>query len=260
MAVLVGTSGFDYPHWRGLFYPKELKPGDRLAFYGSRFRTLELNVTFYRMPSAAAFRGWAARVDDLDHPSDGGATDAQAGPFLFAVKASRYLTHVKRLKDPKDSVEYLVERASLLGPHLGPYLLQLPPDMEIELERLDETLRAFGRARVAVEPRHKSWFVPEFADLLKERGAALCLADRRGPIAPIWRTADWTYVRFHGSWGGRGSKGFPGYSDSALRAWSERLHETFGAAPDGFAYFNNDARAAAPDDAERFEALLARSR
>ena len=165
MAILVGTSGFDYKDWRGPFYPRFIKPGDRLAFYAEHFATVELNVTFYRMPAASAFRGWRDAVPD---------------GFVFAVKASRYLTHIKRLADPQGSVEYLMERASILGDRLGPILLQLPPSLEIDLERLDRTLEAFGdRVRVAVEPRHKSWFVPELCDVLRAHDAAFVLADRR---------------------------------------------------------------------------------
>ena len=115
MPLLVGTSGFDYRDWRGPFYPRFIKPGDRLAFYAEHFDTVELNVTFYRMPAASAFRGWRDAVPD---------------GFVFAVKASRYLTHIKRLEDPQPSVEYLMDRASILGDRLGPVLLQLPPSLE----------------------------------------------------------------------------------------------------------------------------------
>jgi uncharacterized protein YecE (DUF72 family) len=138
MALLVGTSGFDYKDWRGPFYPRFLRPSERLAFYAEHFQTVELNVTFYRMPAADAFRGWRDAVPD---------------DFVFAVKASRYLTHILRLNEPQRSVDYLMERASLLEDRLGPILVQLPPSMAIDLDRLDATLRAFGgRARVAFEP------------------------------------------------------------------------------------------------------------
>src|SRR4029453_14992059 len=129
MALLVGTSGFDYKDWRGPFYPRFLKSRDRLAFYAEHFATVELNVTFYRMPKADAFRGWRDAVPD---------------DFRFAVKASRYLTHTLRLLDPEPAGEYLMERASLLGDRLGVVLLQLPPTLEYEPERLARTLRAFG--------------------------------------------------------------------------------------------------------------------
>jgi uncharacterized protein YecE (DUF72 family) len=193
-----------------------------------------LNVTFYRMPAAATFRSWAARVPD---------------DFLFAVKASRYLTHVLRLREPREPVAFLMERASELGSHLGPILLQLPPDMPADLPRLGATLEAFpSTVRVAVEPRHDSWFTEELRSLLMTRNAALCLADRRGPLTPQWRTADWTYLRFHG---GR-ARPRPCYSDRALDAWARRLHEDGGAGTQGFAYFNNDHHGCALRDAATF--------
>jgi uncharacterized protein YecE (DUF72 family) len=258
MPMAIGTSGFDYPHWRGLFYPPAVRGSDRLAWYARHLGAVELNVTFYRMPAESAFRYWE---------------EAAPEGFVFAVKASRYLTHVKRLLDPEQPVRYLMERAGLLGPHLGPILLQLPPDMPIELDRLAGTLAAFERMsrepaegpggrepaasptpasiRVAVEVRHESWFTPDLEALLRQHGAALCLADRRGPQTPIWRTADWTYVRFHE---GRGD--WPGYSDSELEAWAGLLLDVWGADPDGYAFFNNDARCCAVDDARRFARLL----
>ena len=191
------------------------------------------------MPSSETFRSWAGRVPD---------------GFLFAVKASRYLTHVRRLQEPGDPVAYLMERASELGPHLGPVLLQLPPDMPIDLPRLDATLQAFPQGtRVAVEPRHSSWFNDELRAMLTMHNAALCLADRRGPLTPQWQTADWTYLRFHG---GRASPR-PCYTERALDAWATRLRESAGTAPDAFAYFNNDHQCCALRDAAWFARSLA---
>jgi uncharacterized protein YecE (DUF72 family) len=239
VALLVGTSGFDYKDWRGTFYPRFIRSTDRLAFYAEHFDTVELNVTFYRMPAASAFRGWR---------------DAVPEGFVFAVKASRYLTHVRRLVDPEGPVEYLMERAGELGDRLGPILLQLPPSLEIDLERLERTLDAFGRdVRVAVEPRHKSWFVPGVCDVLRRHDAAFVLADRHGPITPLWSTAEWAYLRMHqGSATPR-----PCYGDRALRSWVDRLAELpGGAGRSGFVYFNNDHRACAVKNAAEFEELL----
>lgn len=238
MPVRIGTSGFLYDHWRKRFYPPSAR-GSELEHYANYFRTVELNVTFYRMPSRQTFRSWANRVPD---------------GFLFAVKASRYLTHVRRLREPDDPVAYLMERVAELGAHLGPILLQLPPDMPVDLSRLDTALGAFPPgARVAVEPRHPSWFNDELRSLLSTYGAALCLADRRGPLTPQWRTADWTYMRFHG---GRASPG-PCYGARALEVWAKRLHEIAGTAPDAFAYFNNDHQGCALRDAAWFGRFLA---
>jgi len=236
MAILVGTSGFDYKDWRVAFYPRSIKAGDRLAFYAEHFDTVELNVTFYRMPAASAFRGWRDAVPD---------------GFVFAVKASRYLTHIKRLVDPRPSVEYLMERSQELGDRLGPILLQLPPTLELDLDRLERTLESFGRdVRVALEPRHKSWFVPDLFDVLGRHGAAFVVVDRRSrPITPLWFPASWTYLRLHE---GRAAPR-PCYGRSALRSWVARL----AGVDDGYVYFNNDHRACAVANAMTFERMLA---
>jgi uncharacterized protein YecE (DUF72 family) len=224
--------------WRGPFYPRFIRSSERLAFYAEHFDTVELNVTFYRMPAASAFRGWRDAVPD---------------GFTFAVKASRYLTHIKRLEDAQASVDYLMERASILGDRLGPILLQLPPSLELDLERLDRTLEAFGdRTRVAVEPRHKSWFVPALCEVLKAHDAAFVVADLRGPITPLWAVGAWFYLRMHqGSATPR-----PCYGDRALQSWVDRLASLPGDPRDGYVYFNNDHRACAVANARTFEQML----
>ena len=237
MAIRIGTSGFIYEHWRRRFYPPSAR-GSELERYARTFDTVELNVTFYRMPPSATFRSWAARVPD---------------GFLFAVKASRYLTHVRRLQAPRSSVDLLVDRASELGSHLGPVLIQLPPDLEIDMKALEMTLDAFPQGlRLAVEPRHSSWFTYDLRQSLTDRGVALCLADRGGPITPTWRTADWTYLRFHA---GRGSPR-PCYEGHELEAWAERLEAAWGRAATGFVYFNNDWSGCALRDASVFANVL----
>jgi uncharacterized protein YecE (DUF72 family) len=241
VAVLVGTSGFAYLHWNRAFYPEGLPADERLAWYARSFRTVELNVSFYRTPPASTFAKWRDEV-----PAD----------FRFAVKASRYLTHVLRLRHPREPVEYLMERVVMLGRKLGPVLIQLPPDLPIELDRLDETLAAFGPGvALAVEPRHASWFVPELRDLLQRRRAAFCIADRRGPISPIWQTTSWLYVRLHE---GRASPRSC-YGRAALAAWARRIVELAGSDAPGYAFFNNDARACAIRNARTFERALARA-
>ncbi len=238
-AFRIGTSGFIYEHWRGRYY----EPADRgreLERYAADFDTVELNVTFYRMPARATFASWATRVP--------------AG-FLFAVKASRYLTHTLRLRDPRPAVDLLLERASALGSHLGPILVQLPPDMACDLAALDQTLAAFPPGfRVAVEPRHDSWFTDDLRALLAGRGAALCLADRQGPITPAWWTADWSYLRFHG-----GTAQPPScYAPAALERWAALVASDACRTGPGFAYFNNDAHGCALRDAAVFGRLLER--
>jgi uncharacterized protein YecE (DUF72 family) len=238
MTFRIGTSGFIYDHWRDRFYPSSAR-GSELELYARTFDTVELNVTFYRMPPSSTFRSWATRVPD---------------DFVFAVKASRYLTHVRRLKQPRDSVALLVDRSRELGSHLGPILIQLPPDLELDLAALEETLDAFPRElRLAVEPRHASWFVEDLRGLLTARNVALCVADRNGPITPVWRTADWSYVRFHA---GRGQPRSC-YTAQELAAWAERLEAGWGRHAPGYVFFNNDGHGCALRDASVYARALA---
>jgi uncharacterized protein YecE (DUF72 family) len=233
-AVMIGTSGWQYRDWRGSFYPEDLPTSRWLESYAERFATVEANGTFYRLPRKETFADWRKRTPP---------------GFEVAMKASRFLTHVRRLRDPVPAVETMLERAEALGDKLGPVLVQLPPNMQCDLSRLDEALAAFPRSvRVAVEFRHESWFVDETADLLRRHGAATCLADRRGPLAPQWRTAEWGYVRFHE---GRAHPS-PRYGSTALRSWAERISEQFGSGRTVYAYFNNDAHACAPANALEF--------
>lgn len=242
--LLIGTSGWQYRHWRGRFYPAGLPTARWLEHYAGCFPTVEVDSTFYRLPRAETCADWAARVP---------------GGFRFAVKASRYLTHVRRLREPQDPVARLLGVVQHLGPKLGPVLVQLPPDMPLALDRLDATLGSFpDGVRVAVEPRHPSWFVAETAALLRSHRAALCLADRGSrPVTPIWRTADWVYLRFH--FGRAGTDTRPTYGRTALASWLTRLVDGWGPDVDGYVYFNNDTGGAAVADAGRFTRLARRS-
>lgn len=242
MPIWIGTSGWQYRHWRGGLYPSGLAQTRWFDRYVEEFDTVELNVTFYRQPRPEVFEGWARRAPDK---------------FLFAVKASRFLTHILRLRTPKDSVDMLLEGARRLGPHLGPVLLQLPPDMTVEIDRLEEALSAFpDDVRVAVEPRHRSWFAEPVLEVLRRHGAALCWADRRRPLnrtTTEWATADWGYVRFHnGTASPRGC-----YSERVLGNWLERITNAWRPEQDVFAYWNNDFRGCAPRDAGTFARLAA---
>jgi uncharacterized protein YecE (DUF72 family) len=241
MPLFIGTSGWQYRHWRNTFYPRGVGQRDWLEFYTERFATVESNAAFYRLPEASTFAAWAERT-----PSD----------FVMAVKASRYLTHILRLREPERSVAPIVDRARELGDKRGPILLQLPPTMKIELDRLRETLDAFPHGwRIAVEFRHESWFTDAVRRTLEDRRVALCLADRHGPITPIWRTADWTYLRFHS---GR-SRPLPCYGHQALATWVKRLADNWSPDEDAYAYFNNDPRACALRDAIVFARLAHRA-
>lgn len=234
VTVFIGTSGWHYPHWRPRFYPAILGTPKWLGFYSERFATVEVNNAFYRLPEKMTFAKWREET-----PED----------FLVAVKVSRYITHVLRLRDSGEPVSRLIERASALGSRLGPVLLQLPPNLRCDPEGLDQTLSAFGgTTRVAVEARHASWFDDEVREILECHGAALCLADG-GPVdVPHWRTTDWSYVRFHQG------KGRPPscYTRSALDKWATELAAMWKRSEDVFCYFNNDTNGCALRDARWF--------
>ena len=240
MSVLVGTSGWQYRDWRGTFYPPDVPQRRWLEHYARQFATVENNGTFYRLPPRETFAGWRDRVG--------------AG-FVMTIKASRYLTHVRRLRDPAEPVRRLLDAAAGLGDRLGPVLLQLPPDLRAAPRLLDECLGQFPPGiRVAVEPRHESWWSAEVRDVLAARNAALCWADRTGTaVTPAWRTADWGYLRFH-----QGDDGddWPRYRAATLRAWADRIAATWAEGLDVYVYFNNDQRGAAPRDVVGFAAAV----
>jgi len=230
MPLIVGTSGWQYRDWRGVVYPPGLPQRAWLEHFAGQFPAVEVNNAFYRLPERAVFERWR---------------DQTPPGFTLTVKVSRYLTHIKRLRDPKEPVARLTGRAEGLGDRLGPYLLQLPPNLRADPELLDACLAAFPRrARIAVEPRHASWWTDEVRQVLTQREAALCWADRLGrPITPLWRTAGWGYVRLHQ---GTASPP-PSYGRAALGTWLERIADCWpgGVRSDVFVFFNNDPGGAA---------------
>jgi uncharacterized protein YecE (DUF72 family) len=255
MRVLVGTSGWQYRDWRGVLYPPGVAQRRWLEHYSSQYATVENNGSFYRLPSPQTFGDWRARTP---------------GDFLMAVKASRYLTHVRRLQDPVEPVGRLLGAAAGLGDRLGPVLLQLPPTLQADPEALDGCLGAFAdwhaddqaisgtrvtsgkRVRVAVEFRHESWWTEPVRDLLARRGAAACWADRLGrPTGPLWRTADWGYLRLHEG----AAQPHPRYGERALHSWVRRIAEAWPGGGEVFVYFNNDPGGAAVYDAATFASL-----
>jgi uncharacterized protein YecE (DUF72 family) len=241
MTVRIGTSGWQYRDWRGTFYPPGVAQARWLETYADGFATVESNNAFYRLPERHVFEAWAERTPD---------------DFMMAVKMSRFLTHVRRLRDPAEPVQRFLNRTAGLGNKLGPVLIQLPPQFRADHDRLAATLARFPpEVRVAVEFRHRSWFTDETRTLLERHGAALCLADRRGVLTPLWRTAKWTYLRFHE---GRAAPR-PCYGRTSLRSWVERLRDGWGQDAEAWVYFNNDPRGCAPRDAARFGRLAARA-
>jgi uncharacterized protein YecE (DUF72 family) len=238
--VLIGTSGWQYAHWKRVFYPAGLPQRVWLEHHAALFRTVEVNNAFYRLPERRVFEAWAVRT-----PPD----------YVITVKASRYLTHMKRLKDPVEPVHRLMDRVAGLGDKLGAVLVQLPPDLKAEPGRLDETLEHFPRGtRVAVEPRHESWWSLDVEAVLRDRGAALVWADRSSrTVAPLWRTAGWGYLRLHS---GGGSPSIWPYDEAVLRSWADRICDAFSDAEDVYVYTNNDPEAAALRDAVTLGRLL----
>ncbi len=199
MRVLCGTSGYSYPAWKGSFYPADLPNQRMLAFYAGRLPTVEVNNTFYRMPTAKTFSAWRAQVGDA---------------FRFAVKAPQRITHRERLVGSAESVAFLFREAAELGTRLGPVLFQLPPQLRKDVPRLAaflELLPAGGRA--AFEFRHASWFGDDVFTALHARNAALCVAEAEALETPLVATADWGYLRLRR----------PEYSEPALAAWAERI-------------------------------------
>jgi uncharacterized protein YecE (DUF72 family) len=236
--IRVGCSGWSYEHWRGRLYPERGSTAGWLERYAEVFDTVEVNASFYRLPTRAAVERWA------------GATPEG---FCFAVKASRYLTHVRRLRDLPDGIRRLEERIEplLSSGKLGPTLWQLPATFRRDDERLEAALASLPPGRHAFEFRHPSWFVDATYDRLRARGAALVVADRAPAEPTPWiETASWTYLRFH-----RGRRRNGGYSRAQLEAWAERIAATPG---DVYAYFNNDWEGLAVEDALALLSLLGR--
>jgi len=227
MNLYVGTSGYSYKEWKGTFYPDDLSDKQMLHFYGERFRSVEINNTFYRMPKASVLEAWATQV-----PAD----------FKFVLKASQQITHKQRLKDAGDSVSYLLEVARALKERLGPLLFQLPPFLRKDAPRLREFLALLPPdRRAAFEFRHQSWFDDEVLGLLRDHRAALCIAEAENDLEiPFSSTADWGYLRLRR----------PDYGDAELKAWVERVRQQDW--KDTFIFFKHEEEGKGPQMAKRF--------
>jgi uncharacterized protein YecE (DUF72 family) len=240
LVLYIGTSGWQYRDWRAGLYPAKLPQRLWLEHFADRFAVVEINNAFYRLPERETFRQWRERTPD---------------DFVFAVKMSRYLTHIKRLKEPAEPVARFLGRAEALGGKLGPVLLQLPPNLKADLSALDETLSLFpASVRVAVEPRHETWFTAETRALLERHRAALCWADRKGrPVTPLWRTTDFGYLRMHEGRAGP----WPRYGRASLRSWLDRIDRELTGLPT-YVFFNNDPGGAAVIDAAAMAGMARR--
>jgi uncharacterized protein YecE (DUF72 family) len=234
----IGTSGWSYKHWRDVFYPPEVNSTRWLPFYMEHFKTVEINNTFYHLPTEKAFRAWK---------------ETAPGDFTYALKASRFITHVKRLKDAKEPVELFLSRARILKENLGPVLFQLPPRWGLNIERLREFLRFLpGNLRFVFEFRDRSWFTDEVFTLLRKKDIALCIYSMPDFTSPVELTAPFTYIRFHGTgtlYGGR-------YTPVELKKWAATIKGFSKKGLDVYAYFNNDALGNAVFNAKELEELL----
>jgi uncharacterized protein YecE (DUF72 family) len=230
MNLYVGTSGYSYKEWKGTFYPEDLPDKQMLRYYGERFRSVEINNTFYRMPKTSVLEAWAGEV-----PAD----------FKFVLKAPQQITHKQRLKDSGDSISYLLDVAGALKERLGPLLFQLPPYFRKDASRLREFLDLLPPdGRAAFEFRHQSWFDEEVFGLLRDHQAVLCIAEAENDLEiPFVSTADWGYLRLRR----------PDYGDLELKAWSERVREQNW--QDTFIFFKHEEEGKGPAMAKRFMEL-----
>jgi uncharacterized protein YecE (DUF72 family) len=233
--IWIGTSGWQYRHWKGAFYPDKLPQRQWLGYYCTRFPVVEVNNSFYRLPDESSIDRWRG--------------ESPAG-FVFVLKASRYITHIRRLRAAAESVALLWTRATRLKEKLGPILFQLPPNFRADQALLADFLAVLpNEARAAFEFRDDSWRREAILELLDRAGAAWVLADRPGARVAQIVTGGWSYIRFH-----QGRPMHPGYTREKLRAWADRVVEL--RATDTYAFFNNDGQAAAPFDAETLASLL----
>jgi len=230
MRLHVGTSGYNFPEWKGTFYPEKIKPANMLAYYAGRLSTVEINYTFYRMPNAKTVSGWSQAVPDR---------------FTFVLKTPQRITHIARLKDIDDSLRYFTEIVRPLGPKLGPILVQLPPNFKQDLARLKNFLTRFpADLRCAFEFRNATWFTDETYAALRAANAALCVADTDDGHTPLEATADFGYFRLRDE----------GYQPADLETWAGRV-QTLGAGwGDAFVFFKHEESGEGPKLAEQFAA------
>jgi uncharacterized protein YecE (DUF72 family) len=233
MRTFVGTSGYNYPEWKGAFYPPRLAPAKMLPYYAGQFSAVEINYTFYRMPSAKTVAGWV---------------EATPPDFTFVLKASRRITHEARLRDVAEPLRHFCDTARGLGDKLGPLLFQLPPHFRKDASRLGDVLgQVPPDLRCAFEFRHESWFADDVYERLRSRNAALCIVDHEDGSTPEVATADWGYLRLRAVQ----------YEDAALARWTGTLRDTGAAWRDAFVFFKHEEGATGPALARRFLALLA---
>jgi uncharacterized protein YecE (DUF72 family) len=232
MRVRVGTSGYNYPEWKGSFYPKDMKPAGMLPYYAEHFSTVEINATFYRMPTPAAVEGWAKAVPEA---------------FTFVLKAPQRITHFARLRNVDEAVRLFCDTARLLRARLGPLFFQLPPNFKKDVSRLGDLLVQLPPdIQAAFEFRHASWFDDDVYQRLRSRNAALCIADTEEGSTPSVATANWGYLRLRAV----------EYTDAQLAKWGATVRRIGSGWRDTFIFFKHEDQGTGPALAKRFEALL----
>jgi uncharacterized protein YecE (DUF72 family) len=234
----IGTSGWHYAHWIGRFYPADTRPGTELGLFSKQFSTVEINNSFYRMPGKPTFEKWKKTTPP---------------GFTFAVKASRYITHMKKLKDGAKAVRQFLGRADALGRKLGPVLFQLPPHWHLNLDRLTEFLRSLPKGyRYAFEFRDHTWYTNDVLTALKKYSCAFCIYELDGHMSPEEITANFVYVRLHGP----GGKYQGSYPDKVLKTWAAKIQHWNESRKDVYIYFDNDDQGFAAFNARRLASLL----
>jgi len=233
MAIYIGTSGWVYPHWEGVFYPESLSSKDKLKYFSQHFKTTEVNYSFYRLPKPNSYKNWYSQTP---------------GDFLFSIKASRFITHIKRLKGVRPAWKAFIKNALNLKEKLGPVLFQFPPNFKVDAKRLEDFLKIINnkKLRFAFEFRHESWCDEKIYNLLKKHNAAWVIADSPSFPKAEELTADFVYIRMHGSKVLFSSK----YSKKELDDLAEKIKKWSKQNKDIFIYFNNDAYAHAIEDAK----------
>jgi uncharacterized protein YecE (DUF72 family) len=236
--IHIGTSGWHYDHWQGPFYPANMAKIDFLKYYQMHFHTVEINNSFYRLPTAKTMNDWRESVPP---------------GFIFAVKGSRYITHMKKLKDPKQSIQLFFERVQLLQDRLGPILFQLPPRWHFDTRRLKAFLAALPAGyRYALEFRDPSWLHQEAFRLLADHGAALCIYEFAGRLSPMEVTAGFVYIRLHGPGGPYQGN----YDTQTLVGWAKAISAWAGQGKEVFCYFDNDEAGYAAQNALSLQEML----
>jgi uncharacterized protein YecE (DUF72 family) len=236
--IYIGTSGWQYKHWKGTFYPEHLKSKEHFKYYQAFFDTVEINNSFYRLPQIETFEKWYQDVPEN---------------FIYVIKANRFITHMKKLKDPVESLSQFLTNVAALKEKLGPILFQLPPGWEINTDRFENFLKHLPKdLRCVFEFRNATWYNERIYDLLRKYNCAFCIYELAGHLSPLAVTADFVYLRLHGP----GEKYQGSYSENILQEWALQCKEWREKGLDVFVYFDNDEKGYAAFNAIRLKEIL----